>query len=43
MLDQIETNGELTGARPLPTSLPDPDDEVFLAVAIAGRVESGHG
>lgn len=39
LLDQIETNGELTGARPLPTGLPDPDDEVFLAVAIASRAE----
>ena len=37
LLDQIETNGELTGARPLPTGLPD--DEVFLAVPIASRAE----
>jgi len=37
LLDRIESNGELTGARPLPVNLPDPDDDAFLAVAIAGR------
>ncbi len=38
-LEQIESSGELTGARSLSTSLPDPDDDMFLAVAIAGRAE----
>jgi uncharacterized protein len=36
LLDQIKAGGLAVGAKPLPTSLPDPDDEVFLAVALAG-------
>lgn len=36
LLEQIRTGGLLVGARPLPAPLPDPDDEVFLAVALAG-------
>ena len=34
LLDQIRADGLLVTARPLATHLPDPDDEVFLAVAI---------
>ena len=37
LLTQIETDGLLVGARPLPEQLPDPDDEVFLAVALAAQ------
>ena len=37
LLAQIGTDGLLVGARPLPEPLPDPDDEVFLAVALAGQ------
>jgi putative PIN family toxin of toxin-antitoxin system len=37
LLDQIEAGGHLVGAHPLPDALPDPDDEVFLAVALAGQ------
>ncbi len=37
LLDQVEAGGLLVGARPLPEALPDPDDEVFLAVALAGQ------
>ena len=32
LLNHIETTGLLVGAHPLPEHLPDPDDEVFLAV-----------
>ncbi len=35
LLTHIETTGLLVGAHPLPEHLPDPDDEVFLAVALA--------
>ena len=34
LLDQIKADGVLVTAPPLATHLPDPDDEVFLAVAI---------
>ena len=33
---QIAADGLLVTARPLAVRLPDPDDEVFLAVALAG-------
>ena len=36
LLDQIEADGVLVTARPLAVRLPDPDDEVFLAVALSG-------
>jgi putative PIN family toxin of toxin-antitoxin system len=39
LLDQIEHDGLLVAPGPLPESLPDPDDEPFLAVAIAGDAE----
>ena len=37
VLAQLEADGDLVTARPLPERLPDPDDEVFLAVALAGQ------
>jgi putative PIN family toxin of toxin-antitoxin system len=36
-LEQIEADGFLASAAPLPHSLPDPDDEPFLEVAVAAR------
>lgn len=38
LLDQIEHCGHTVASLPLPHSLPDPDDEPFLEVAIAGKV-----
>ena len=35
---QLEADGDLVTAPPLSEGLPDPDDEVFLAVALAGQV-----
>ena len=37
LMDQIEADGEPVTALPLSQRLPDPDDEVFLAVALAGN------
>ena len=37
LIDQIRADGVLVTARPLAARLPDPDDEMFLAVALAGR------
>ena len=37
LLDQIEADGMLVTARPLAARLPDPDDEMFLAVALSGN------
>ena len=37
VLAQLEADGDLVTADPLPESLPDPDDEVFLAVALASQ------
>lgn len=39
LLDQIKAGGLMVGARPLRTPTPDPDDEVFLAVALAGLAQ----
>ncbi len=39
LLDQIEADGDLVGALPLVKHLPDFEDEVFLAVALAGRAQ----
>lgn len=36
LLDQVKAGGLMVAARPLPRPLLDPDDEVFLAVALAG-------
>ena len=38
LLDLIVNRGKAVATFPLPEPLPDPDDEPFLAVAIAGRV-----
>jgi putative PIN family toxin of toxin-antitoxin system len=38
LLDFIAISGLPVATSPLPEPLPDPDDEPFLAVAIAGRV-----
>jgi putative PIN family toxin of toxin-antitoxin system len=37
LLDQIRACGIITAARPLSKQLPDPDDEPFLEVALAGK------
>jgi len=39
LCDSIDAHGELVAAGPLVTPLPDPDDEPFLEVALAGGVE----
>lgn len=39
-LDQIEGEGIAVAAPPLTSPLPDPDDEVFLEVAMAARVQA---
>jgi putative PIN family toxin of toxin-antitoxin system len=38
LLDHIECSGHKVASSPLPHTLPDPDDESFLEVAIAGHV-----
>ena len=40
LLDQIEADGVPVAAFPLSERLPDPDDEAFLAVALAGEARS---
>lgn len=39
-LTQVEQEGFLVSVKPLKTHLLDPDDELFLEVAIAGRAEA---
>jgi putative PIN family toxin of toxin-antitoxin system len=39
-LTQVEQEGFLVSVKPLEIHLPDPEDEPFLEVAIAGRVEA---
>ncbi len=39
ILEQIKAAGQLVAAAPLPQNLPDPDDEPFLEVALAGKAE----
>lgn len=39
LLDQIENSGHTVAPNPLPQSLPDRDDDVFLAVALAAKAE----
>ncbi len=36
LLDQVESDGVLVTSRPLAMRLPDPEDEMFLAVALSG-------
>lgn len=36
LVDQVKAGGLVVAARPLPGPLPDPEDEVFLAVALVG-------
>ena len=40
LISFIRHNGQFVSALPLKSSLPDPDDEPFLEVAIAGNVRS---
>jgi len=40
LLDFLKQYGQFTSSSPLNSSLPDPDDEPFLEVAIAGMVKS---
>ncbi|MFZ0133088.1 MAG: PIN domain-containing protein, partial [Desulfobacterales bacterium] len=40
LLDFIKQHGQFTSSSPLEYRLPDPDDELFLEVAIAGKVRS---
>ena len=40
LLDFIKQYGQFISSSPLTNRLPDPDDEPFLEVAIAGRVRS---
>jgi putative PIN family toxin of toxin-antitoxin system len=37
LMDYIKNNGQTVASLPLPQSLPDPDDEPFLEVALAGK------
>jgi len=37
LLDQIKARGYVVATKPLAKRLPDPDDEVFLEVALAGK------
>jgi predicted nucleic acid-binding protein len=39
LLDHVEHRGHIVASSPLRHSLPDPDDEVFLKAAIAGKAE----
>jgi uncharacterized protein len=39
LLDFIKQNGKLVSPLPLKTPLPDPDDEPFLEVSIAGKAK----
>jgi putative PIN family toxin of toxin-antitoxin system len=39
-LTQVEQEGFLVSVKPLEIHLPDPDDEPFLEVALAGRVDA---
>jgi len=40
LIDEIQSSGIPVAAKPLRCALPDRDDEKFLEVAIAGRVEA---
>jgi putative PIN family toxin of toxin-antitoxin system len=39
-ITQVEQEGLLVSVKPLEIHLPDPDDEPFLEVALAGKVEA---
>jgi len=39
LLEFLESEGELVASVPLPLSLPDADDEMFLEVAVAGGAD----
>ena len=39
LLDYIKKNGQLVPTLPLKHSLPDPDDEPFLEIAVGGKAE----
>ena len=39
LLEFLESEGELVASVPLPLSLPEPDDAMFLEVATAGGAE----
>lgn len=39
LMDYIEYRGQIVAASPLPHSLPDPDDEPFLEIALSGDAE----
>lgn len=39
LLEQIKADGHVVAALPLSKRLPDPDDEVFLEVALSGRAQ----
>ncbi len=39
LLSHVELAGQSVGAFPLKTPLPDPDDEMFLSVALAGGAD----
>ncbi|MGA3057507.1 MAG: putative toxin-antitoxin system toxin component, PIN family [Candidatus Limnocylindrales bacterium] len=39
LLDYVESNGEMVASQPLVPRLPDPDDEPFLEVALAGAAD----
>ena len=39
LLAEIQADGEAVASGPLPKRLPDPDDEAFLEVALAGKAD----
>lgn len=39
LMEQIRTEGHVVGGEPLPVKLPDPTDEPFLEVAVAGDAQ----
>jgi uncharacterized protein len=39
LLAYLESSGEMVASAPLPARLPDPDDEAFLEVALAGAAD----
>jgi predicted nucleic acid-binding protein len=39
LLDQLQADGDLVTALPLVERLPDPEDEIFLEVALSGNAQ----